>query len=124
VPPRPPNSDADALPRWVDTATAARILGVGRTTIDAMVSDAPKDLPGGPVHVGRGGVRRHLRWDLSRIGDWVDAYRAWEASGKRRRAAPQPRPEHGERLPRPKKAVEDGPRKRRSLLSIIRDESA
>ena len=59
----PAPAPADGDPARIDTATAARRLGIHRSTLDAMVSRAPPALPGAPVQVGEGTVRRHLRWD-------------------------------------------------------------
>lgn len=90
-------------PAWLSTGEAAARLGVSRSTLDAMVARAPRDLPGAPVRVGEGGRRQHLRWDAGRIAEWAAAYRAWDArengpSASRRRSAPS----------RPRAAVEEG----------------
>ncbi len=70
---------------YLNTADAARRLGIDRGTLDQMVARAPRDLPGGPVHVGEGKARRHLRWPASTLQTWVDAFREFERTrGKRR----------------------------------------
>ncbi|MFZ5480578.1 MAG: hypothetical protein ACOZNI_27695 [Myxococcota bacterium] len=75
-------SPTEAGAVWVSTAEAAARLGVARSTLDEMVTHAPKDLPGAPVHVGGGKARQHLRWDAGRLVEWLTSYRAWEASAK------------------------------------------
>lgn len=68
--------------RWVDTSTAAAMLGIDRSTIDEMVKRAPKGLPGAPVNVGAGTKRSRWRWDADRLAEWATAY---HAARKRRR---------------------------------------
>lgn len=72
-------------PEWLTTEEAARKLGIDRDTLDKMVSRAPKSLPGSPTHVGKGKVRRHLRWSAARLFDWASGYDAWERTRGRAR---------------------------------------
>ena len=72
----------------VSTAEAAKLLGLDRATLDRMIARAPRTLKGAPLRVGEGRRRVHYRWDPARLGEWLDAYTAWDASrGQRRRAA-------------------------------------
>jgi predicted DNA-binding transcriptional regulator AlpA len=80
-----PNPVPEAQERWINTAEAARRLGIDRSTLDAMVSKAPKTLPGAPTRVGQGRARQHFRWDGERLDEWAEAYRDWlSRRGKRR----------------------------------------
>ena len=64
----------------IDTDEAARRLGVSRERLDAMVTEAPPDLPGSPVNVACGDAkRRRLRWPANRLAEWFSAYGRWRA---------------------------------------------
>ncbi len=65
---------------WFTTAQAAQHLGVARSTLDAMVSRAPPDLPGAPVLVGTGRRRRRWKWSAETLDEWHAAYSAWDAN--------------------------------------------
>lgn len=78
-------------PAWISTDEAATLLGVSRSTLDAMVAQAPRTLPGSPVRVGDGGERRHLRWDPTALTTWMNAYRDWRATRGRRSTTPSPK---------------------------------
>jgi hypothetical protein len=69
---------------YLTTDQAAARLRVDRDTLDAMFARSPKDLPGSPTHVGRGKVRRHLRWPAAGLTAWAAAYREWERTRGRR----------------------------------------
>lgn len=98
---------AEPVTTWLSTGEAAVRLGIARSTLDEMVSRAPKDLPGAPVHVGSGKTRAHLRWDAGRLQEWLAAYRSWEARSARKGAvAPTHAPA---RTMRRAKADDDGP---------------
>ena len=65
----------------ISTDEAARALGLSRDTIDRMVAEAPADLPGGPVDIGRLASKKHRWvWDAARLTEWLDAYGQWRAS--------------------------------------------
>ena len=68
--------------QWLTQAEAAKVAGVSRSSLDAMLAKAPKNLPGAPMHVGEGQQREHKAWEASRVREWVAAYRAWEAGEK------------------------------------------
>lgn len=70
--------------RWISTAEAAGRLGMDRGTLDKMVQDARKGLPGAPVHKGKGKTRQHLLWDADRLDEWVRAVEAWRLTRGRR----------------------------------------
>jgi hypothetical protein len=70
---------------WVSTTEAAAILNIDRTTIDAMIDRAPKDLPGAPTQVGSGKLRNHYRWNPALLHEWARAYRDWKHARSRRR---------------------------------------
>jgi len=64
---------------WLTTAEAAARLGMARSSLDEMVEQAPRDLPGAPTPVGTGQKRTHWRWIGSSLDLWLAAYREWVA---------------------------------------------
>lgn len=77
-----------AVRRWLTTIEAATVLGVHRKTLDALAQKFP-DAPGGPVVVGGGMRRKHLRWPAAGLEDWLR--RVQEAQRQPARPAPKPR---------------------------------
>lgn len=73
----------------LDLAASAEVLGVSVASVRRMLREAPPDLPGSPVQVGRGSSRRHLRWDRESIAVWWAAYSAWRR-GETHRPARRP----------------------------------
>jgi predicted DNA-binding transcriptional regulator AlpA len=85
--------------RWLTTAEVANQLGIPRSTLDAMVRRAPRDLPGAPTKTGTGRKRQHLRWDASSLTEWLQSYQRWDVDrvkrssrkpAKKKRPASQP----------------------------------
>lgn len=65
----------------IDTAEAARRLGVSRDTLDRMTWEAPPNLPGAPVNVSAPDARkRRLLWDPGDLNTWFKAYGAWRST--------------------------------------------
>jgi predicted DNA-binding transcriptional regulator AlpA len=120
-----------ATPTRIGTAEAARLLGVSRNTLDAMIDSAPRTLPGAPVNVGTK-KRRSLRWDPTKLDEWAQAYRDWSAGRRRsstrtstpatKKPTPTPSPTKASTsaLPMtPTLASPPKPRKPRSLLAQV-----
>lgn len=101
-----------SMPAWISTSEAAARLGISRTTLDAMVARAPSTLPGAPLAIGVGDKRRHLRWDETRLGEWVTAYGHWTAGQEE--APPTPRPAKMAKVPKAPSTA-----RRQSLLSAV-----
>jgi len=70
----------------IGTEEAARRLGVSRDTLERMLAEAPRGLPGGPRNCGVVGGRRRLKWYPDRLREWFDAYGAWRDREDARRA--------------------------------------
>jgi hypothetical protein len=74
----------------LDLDAAAAALNVCKNSLRTMLADAPVDLPGAPVQIGRGRTRKHLRWHPEDLRVWWGAYCAWqrgETHRPRRRGA-------------------------------------
>jgi hypothetical protein len=83
-----PSNETESGSRWLSTSDAAGLLGIPRSTLDAMLRRAPSGLPGAPILAGSGNERRHWRWDSAVVEDWLRAFREWEAD----KASKRPRP--------------------------------
>lgn len=98
-----------AVPQWLSTQEAAKLLGVNRKTLDGL-AHGNLDVPGGPVAVG-GNKRMHLRWPATGLENWLSEVRA-------RVAAPAT---SAKKTPRRVPPKEDGPtdwaKVRRRLLN-------
>lgn len=68
-----PSAPRDGL----TTAEVAARLGMARSSLDEMVDQAPRTLPGAPTPVGTGQKRTHWRWDGSRPDLWLATHREW-----------------------------------------------
>lgn len=115
-----PGAQIDATPdAWLSTAEAAARLGIARCTLDQMIGQAPRTLPGAPTPVGTGLHRRHWRWDARRLEEWLTAYRAWSAarSNETELLAAEARPSKRTRQLRKPCSAPTG--RRRSLLSVV-----
>lgn len=123
APPLPPTTSVTAADlsssRWLSTAQAAARLGIARCTLDEMVSQAPRTLPGTPTPVGSGNRRRHWRWDGDMLEEWLTAYRAWTSQ---RSPVTESLPLAGRTTPHASNARKPAPAptpRRRSLLSVV-----
>jgi predicted DNA-binding transcriptional regulator AlpA len=105
--PTPANTPTRA---WMTTADVADHLGINRSTLDEMVAKAPRSLPGSPLQIGTGRKNRHLRWDMSRLDEWLAAFETWQV-GEKAPASPKQRP--SARRPRKRRKT------RRSLLAMV-----
>ena len=104
---------------WLSTAEAAERLGIARCTLDEMVAQAPRTLPGAPTPIGSGHHRRHWRWDARKLEEWLTAFQAWSASRSQEPElhTPPVRPLRGSR--RLRKPPSAPTVRRRSLLSEV-----
>ncbi len=73
--------------RWLSTDEAAALLEISRSTLDAMISRAPADLPGAPMTTGSGRRRRRRRWNAATLDGWLKAFTQWEAEPRTRSRA-------------------------------------
>lgn len=119
-PTRPNETEPKKEITWLSTSTAAKRLGIARSTLDQMVARAPKTLHGAPMLVGAGRKRRHWRWNVDTLETWAAAYREWDAKGgsAHERLVPNTPPERSRRGgSRRRNAATPG--QRRSLLSVV-----
>lgn len=81
------DSPAEAV-GWIDTSTAAAHLGVQPETLRQLAREVPSTITGGPIQVGSGGARRHLRWRLATVEAWLrEAERVRDEADQQRQAS-------------------------------------
>lgn len=82
----PPTSAASGTPSpansrtWLTTEEVARRLEISRTTLDELVGQAPRTLPGAPISLGSGRRRHHWRWQEENVNAWLTAFLEWRDS--------------------------------------------
>ena len=97
-------------PRWGSTSEAARLADISRDSLDRKRKVAEKagvELPGTPVTRGSGTERRHLRWDLDRVHEYLAAWDAWHL--KERQMQSQQEPAKKSARPRRRRRKRRGP---------------